>query len=130
MDNSTIAYDSGREPVLLFRKPHGRTPYDGQVYALDMKSHSVQALSPEGMHHNAEFAFIDRCCYDPANDLVLVATHLLNRGDRTPTRADHAEKNRWISLDIRYAFGKRNGQTTRVSPTVVLAAFSTIRSVS
>ncbi|MDP6526460.1 MAG: hypothetical protein QGI24_05435, partial [Kiritimatiellia bacterium] len=116
VDNSTIAYDSRRDRVLMFRKPYGKTPYDGQVYALGLKSQSVTALSPDAMDSVRASRYIDRCCYDAANDLVLMATFLEGGGDHTPTPAYDCANNRWIMLDIKYNLGSRYGKTTRLFP--------------
>lgn len=116
VDNSTIAYDSRRDRVLMFRKPYGKAPYDGQVYSLDLKSQSVAALSPGAMDSVGASRYIDRCCYDAENDLVLMATFLEGGGDHTPTPAYDCANNRWIMLDIKYRVGQRHNRTARAFP--------------
>ena len=116
VDNSTIAYDGRRDRVLMLRKPYGKDPYDGQVYALDMRTHAVGALSPGAAEQAHTFAYIDRCCYDAEHDLVLMATYLSERGGQTPTPAYDCAENRWILLDVQYQLGERYGRTVRVFP--------------
>jgi len=116
VDNSTIAYDSQRDRVLTFCKPYGQAAYDGQVYAFDMKSRAVKALSPQGADAAAKFAYIDRCCYDAAGDVVLMATYLNDGGEHTPTPAYDCAKNRWIMLDIEYQVDQRHGRPQRLFP--------------
>jgi hypothetical protein len=116
VDNSTIAYDSRRDRVLMVRKPYGKAPYDGRVFALDLKTRSAAALSPAGMEHAHRFAFIDRCAYDPENDLMVLASYLTDAGDHTPTPAYDCAGNRWVTLDIQYGLGERYGRTTRAFP--------------
>lgn len=116
VDNSTIAYDSTRDCVMIFNTPGYRIPYDGRVWALDMKSKAVKALSPEGMEEANCIAQIDRCCYDPTNDLVLMATYLNDAGEWTATPAYDCADNRWITLDLKYETGERLNRTTRAFP--------------
>ncbi len=116
VDNSTIAYDSRRDRVLMFRKPYGKVPYDGQVYSLNMKTRVVKALLPEGKERAHTLAYIDRCCYDPEHDLVLLASYLTDRGDQTPTPAYDCAGNRWIELDVGYELSQRNGRPERKFP--------------
>jgi hypothetical protein len=63
-----------------------------------------------------KFAYVDRCCYDAANDLVLMAAYLKGGGDHTPTPAYDCANNRWVTLDLKYATGTRLGRTTRAFP--------------
>ncbi len=117
VDNSSIVYDSKRDRVLIINKAYGRNAkYDGQVYALDMKSKKVTALSPKGMEHAHRFATIDKGCYDAANDLWLIATYLRDGGERTPTPAYDCANNRWVTLDLGYVMGKRVGRPWRKFP--------------
>ena len=116
VDNSTIAYDSRRDRLLMFRKPYGKTPYDGQVYALGLTSQSVAALSPGAMDGVRASRYIDRCCYDAANDLVLMTTYLEGGGDHTSTPAYDCAENRWVMLDIKYEVEKRHARTNRAFP--------------
>lgn len=116
VDNSTIAYDSKRNRVLMLQKPYGKAPYTGQIYAMDLESNTVTALSPDGMAQGASFAYIDRCTYDPHNDLLLLASYINDAGDHTPTPAYDCAANRWRLLDIGYDLGKRGSRTIRVFP--------------
>jgi hypothetical protein len=118
VDNSTIAYDSRRDRVLIISSRGYNVPYDGQVHALDMKSNRVTAFSPPELDaaKARQFAYVDRCCYDAANDVVLLASYLKDAGNHTPTPAFDCESNRWIALDLKYPTGTRHGQTTREFP--------------
>jgi hypothetical protein len=117
VDNSTIAYDSKRDRVLVVSKPYGDAPYDGRVWAIDLKTNRVEALSPGGMERARRFAFIDRCVYDPASDLVIMASYLNDsEGAATRTPAFDCANQRWVTLDLKYATGKRGEQTTRAFP--------------
>jgi len=116
VDNSTIAYDSKRNRVLMINTLGYRKPFDGQVWALDLKTNMVKGLSPQGREHADRFANVDKCCYDVEHDLLLMGTYLKGAGDHTPTPAFDCQNNRWVTLDIKYSTGKRNGNTTRVFP--------------
>lgn len=117
VDNSTIAYDSERDRVIVVRKPYGKTPFEGQVWSIDLKTSTVRALSPGGMERAESFAYIDRCVYDPDNDLVLMASYLNGaESERTRTPAFDCANNRWVTLDLDYATGKRGERTTRAFP--------------
>jgi hypothetical protein len=117
VDNSTIAYDSRRDRVLIFNTPGYNSPYAGQIFALDVKTRAVESLDPLGMQQAHRIAQIDRCCYDAAHDLVLMATHLEPSDAWTPTPAYDCAENRWVTLDIQYETGERYGRTTRLFPT-------------
>jgi hypothetical protein len=116
VDNSTIAYDSSRDRVLMINTLGYGKPYDGRIWSLDMKTSEIKELSPEGREHTDRFANVDRCCYDADHDLLLIGTYLTDAGDHTPMPAYDCEKNRWITLDIKYSTGKRYGRTTRAFP--------------
>ena len=117
VDNSTIAYDSKRDRVLVVSKPYGKAPFDGQVWSIDLKNNRVAALSPGGMERAQRFAFIDRCVYDPDSDLVMMASYLNGaEHDVTRTPAFDCAKNRWVTLDLKYTTGKRGERTTRAFP--------------
>ncbi len=116
VDNSTICYDSQRDRLLIINKKGFDTPFDGQVWSVDMKTLQAEALSPAGMERAAFFANIDKCCYDAANDLMLLGTYLKDAGDQTPTPAYDCAANGWISLNLKYKIGERYGQVTRAFP--------------
>lgn len=116
VDNSAIAYDSKRDRVLMVNTlGYGKT-FDGQVWALDLKTNTVNGHSPKGRERAERFTNIDKCCYDAAHDLLLLGTYLKDAGDHTPTPAYDCETNRWITLDIKYSIGKRSGHTARAFP--------------
>lgn len=100
VDNSTVAYDSNRNRVLFFRKPYGKTPYNGQLYALDLESGVVRALSLKNITAGSLIRGLDRCCYDLDNDIVLFATRLADKGTKALMPAYDCSANRWISLSI------------------------------
>jgi hypothetical protein len=116
VDNSTIAYDAKRDRVLMINTLGYGKPFDGQVWSLDLKTNAVTGLSPQGREHAIRFANIDKCCYDAANDLLLIGTYLKDGGEHTPTPAFDCKSNRWVTLDLKYSNGKRNGRTTRAFP--------------
>jgi hypothetical protein len=91
-------------------------PFDGQVWALDLKTRTVKALSPQGREHASRLSNVDKCCYDATNDLLLLGAYLKDAGDHTPTPAYDCAQNRWITLDLQYATGTRSGNTTRAFP--------------
>lgn len=116
VDNSSIVYDSRRDRVLILNTLGYQKPYDGQVWALDLKTNVVSALSPQGMQHAERFANIDRSVYDAENDLMLLGTYLKDSGGHTPTPAYDCNDNRWVVLDLHYATGMRSGNATRAFP--------------
>jgi len=116
VDNASIAYDSKRNRVLMINTRGYRKPFDGQIWALDLDTVKVRALSPQGRQHADRFANVDKCCYDAEHDLIVLGTYLKDAGDHTPTPAYDCPTNRWILLNIGYATGKRLGNTTRAFP--------------
>ncbi len=101
VDYSTMVYDSKRDRLLVFRTGYGR-PYDGQVHAVDLKEMAVRTLDPGNMAAAGRRPFsIDRACYHPPSDLVLMCSLLPGDADgfqRTP--AYDVAGNRWVSLRI------------------------------
>ncbi len=116
VDNSSITYDSKRDRVLMVNTLGYRKPFDGQVWALDLKTNKVTGLSPKSRDHAKRFANIDKSCYDAASDLLLMGTYLQDAGEHTPTPAYDCAKNQWITLDLKYSTGERYGRTTRAFP--------------
>jgi len=116
VDNSTIAYDSKRDRVLMINTLGYRKPFDGQVWALDLKTNMVKGLSPKGRERADRFANNDKCCYGADHDLLLMGTYLTDAGDHTPTPAYDCQNNRWVTLEINYSTGKRLRNTTRAFP--------------
>ncbi len=116
VDNSSIAYDSQRDRVLMVNTLGYGKHFDGQVWALDLKTNTVEGLSPAGGEHADRFANVDKCCYDADHDLLLMGTFLKDKGDHTPTPAYDCQHNRWVTLDLKYSTGQRFGNTTRAFP--------------
>lgn len=116
VDNSTIAYDSNRDRVLMINTLGYGKPFDGQVWSLDLKTAEVKALSPAGGDQADRFANVDKCVFDAEHDLLLLGTYLKDAGDHTSTPAYDCKANRWVLLDIGYKTGKRSGRTTRAFP--------------
>lgn len=116
VDNSSIAYDSKRDRVLMLNTLGYGKPFDGQVWSLDLKTNTIKGLSPKGRQHAHRFATVDKCCYDADNDLLLMGTYLKDAGDHTPTPAYDCQNNRWVTLDLKYSTGKRYKRTTRAFP--------------
>lgn len=98
-DRSGSSYDPKRDRVLFLRAER-KQPFDGQVYALDMKTREVKKLNPAGAGGVASLAggCVRETCYDLANDMLIVGSGLLEP-DRS-TAAYDCEKNRWVSLQL------------------------------
>jgi hypothetical protein len=116
VDNSTIAFDSKRNRVLMINTLGYGKPFDGRVWSLDPATGTVKSLSPAGQDQAHRFANVDKCCYDAQNDILLLGTYLKEAGDHTTTPAYDCRTNRWIDLDIAYVTGQRSGNTTRAFP--------------
>ena len=102
VDNSTVVYDSKRNRLLIAVKGYGRKhTYDGELYAIDLKTRRVSALSPAGMAAAGAISYLCQIRYHAANDILLVGATLPPGPDglrRTP--AYDCATNRWISLRI------------------------------
>ncbi len=116
VDNSTICYDSIRNRVLIFNTPGYGKPFDGEVYAISMRTNVVTRLSPLSMEHANRFQNVDKCCYDPVNQLVLFGTYLKDVSEHSATPAYDCERNRWVTLDLKYRLEKRGQRTIRAFP--------------
>lgn len=102
VDNSTVVHDAKRDRLLFFRKGYGdKVKFDGQVFALDLKTSTVSTLSPAGMEAAAAIPYLCQLRWDAKNDLLLVGATLPPGEDgirRTP--AYDCAGNRWISLKL------------------------------
>jgi hypothetical protein len=102
VDNSTVVHDAKRDRLLFARKLYGdKAKFDGQLYALDLKTNTVSTLSPKGMEAASAIPYLCQLRYDAANDLLLVGATLPPDGDkprRTP--AYDCATNRWITLAL------------------------------
>ena len=102
VDNSTVVYDVRRDRLLLARKEYGdKSHYDGQLYALDLKTGQVSQLDPAGRDGAAAISYLCQIRYDAAHDLLLVGGTLPpDAAGRRRTPAYDCAANRWVSLDI------------------------------
>jgi len=121
VDNSTITHDSKRNRALIFAAPGYQKSFTGVVYSVDPTTGKVTKLTPDSAELGSRFAYIDRCCYDPDNDIVLIASFLNNSdgkpaGEKTATPAYDCQNNSWITLDIDYEVGERYGRVRRDFP--------------
>jgi hypothetical protein len=102
VDNSTVVYDAHRDRLLFMRKLYGdSTKYDGEIFALDMKSRQVSRLSPAGKEAAAAIPYLCQVRSDPSHDLLLVGATLPPGPDgfrRTP--AYDCGANKWVSFKI------------------------------
>ena len=100
VDNSTVAYDSRRNWLLFARKPYGDSPYDGQLWAVDLKTLKVSNLSPGGMARANGIPYLCQSRYDVEHDLLLVGANLRAQRNRAAHRATICAANKWISFKI------------------------------
>ena len=108
VDHSTMVYDSKRDRLLLLCCDYGKKP-NGQVWELDLATMAARPLNPVNMAAAAGRAYqIDRACYVPDADLMLLCT-LLPGGDGDLRRhvAYDCERNQWVSLRINHETDKR-----------------------
>ena len=123
VDHSTMVYDSKRDRLLLLCCDYGKKP-NGQVWELDLATMAARTLNPVNMAAAAGGAYqIDRACYVPDADLMLLCTLLPDgEGDLRRHVAYDCERNRWVSLRIDYETDKRGPLTpTAVRRSVGLA---------
>ena len=108
VDYSTMVLDAKRDRLLMLRTAYGKPP-DGQVYELDLTTMRVRTLDPTNRQAAAGRNYnIDRACYVPGADLMLLCTLLPADGDglRRHVAYDPAG-NRWVSLAIACEDGER-----------------------
>lgn len=102
VDNSTIVYDAKRDRLVMARKLYGdQHKYDGELYAVDLKTLVATKLSPAGMAAAVAIPYLCQIRYDAAHDLMLVGATL--PPDETGLRRTPAYDcvgNRWVSLRI------------------------------
>jgi hypothetical protein len=107
VDFSVMVHDAKRDRLILMRTDYGKE-YDGEIHAVDLKTMAAARLSPPnagGAARAGKFG-IDRACYCPGADLVLLGTLLPAGPDssrRTP--AYDPAGNRWVSLRLGYETG-------------------------
>jgi hypothetical protein len=108
VDFSTMVYDAKRDRLLALRTGYGKPP-DGQVYELDLETMRVRALDPANQEAAAGKEYtIDRACYVPGADLMLLCTLLPGEGDGLRRHVAYdCGRNRWVSLRIQYEEGDR-----------------------
>ena len=102
VDGCGMSYDAKRDRMLLMTLGGYAKPYDGQIYALDLKTMQVAPLNPEGMMDAAKNwrIYLREAEFDPTSDLMLCAQMLNCAGKALP---DHLlgydpAKNRWILI--------------------------------
>lgn len=102
VDNSTLVYDSKRDRLLFFRKSYGdKVKYDGLMQAVDLKTLTVSAISPENAGAASGISYLCQIRYDLANDLLLAGCTLPpDAGGVRRTPAYDPVANRWVSLKI------------------------------
>ena len=102
-DRSGISYDSKRHRLLCTTGVR-KAPYDGQIYAIDMKTFTVKALNPAGLKGAAAgitAGYLRETCYDAGNDLFIVGELLSPpEGKLRRTAAYDCANNRWVSLKL------------------------------
>jgi hypothetical protein len=108
VDFSTMVYDAKRDRLLALRTPYGKKP-DGQAYELDLEALRARPLEPVNRQAAAGREYtIDRACYVPGADLMLLCTLLPADGDALRRHVAYdCERNRWVSLAIGYESGER-----------------------
>jgi hypothetical protein len=116
VDNSSMVYDSNRNRLLIINTLGYGKKFDGQVWAVDLEKLVVEALSPQAREQAHRFANVDKTCFVPTADLMLLGTHITDAGEHTPTPAYDCKHNRWVTLDLQYPTGERYGNTTRDFP--------------
>jgi hypothetical protein len=116
-DNSTLTYDSKRDRILFVGRAYGGK-FDGLVYAYDLKTSTVQVLTPEGAAGAVRIAGLDRGCYDARNDLFILGTYLTGAAvdERPRVPAYDCAANRWVALDIKFKVQRRGDRTTYEFP--------------
>lgn len=104
VDGCGLVYDAKRDRMLLLTLGGYAKPYDGQIFSIDMKTHDVTMLNPEGMDTTSLSwrIYLREMAIDPASDLVLI-TQPLNRGGKVlpdQTLSYDMGKNRWVLIKI------------------------------
>ncbi|MDB5299512.1 MAG: hypothetical protein JWO87_1175, partial [Phycisphaerales bacterium] len=102
VDNSTVVYDTRRDRLLFAKKQYGdNTPYDGELYSLDLRTLEAAPLSPQGKAAASDIPYLCQLRYDSDHDLLFAGATLPPGADgvrRTP--AYDCAANRWVSLKI------------------------------
>lgn len=101
-DRSGSVYDAKRDRV-LFVKSARKVGFDGQVYALDLKTLALSKLNPAGREvaRNVAGGYVRETCYDRANDALVIGGLLAPGADKArPTLVYDCAKNRWLALKI------------------------------
>lgn len=119
VDSSTLVYDSRRDRLLALNTDGYLKPFNGYVWAIDLKSSAVEKLKPAGQAAGRRIAGVAKACYDPENDLLLLGTHLTGSSGHSPTPAYDCAKGRWVLLDLAYKVDKDDSYTRRRFPNEV-----------
>lgn len=109
VDSSGLVYDAKRGRVLLATLGGYAKPFDGQLYALDLKTLQVAPLNPDGMQDPARkwSIFLREVICLPESDLFLWPQRLNLDGKEADDRyvAYDAVKNRWVTVKLATAVG-------------------------
>ena len=101
VDSSSMVYDAKRDRLLcLSAKYMGK--FDGEVYAIDLKTFEVKGLSPAGKAAITSAMtvkhYLREADYDVENDVLLVASPLGKDSARMP--AYDCAFNRWVTVKV------------------------------
>ncbi len=104
VDGCGMVYDAKRDRMLLLTLGGYAKPYDGQIFAVDMKTHDVTKLNPEGMDNppSSWRIYLREMAIDPVSDMLLITQPLI-RGNKTlpdQTLSYDIAKNRWVLIKI------------------------------
>ena len=99
-DGACLVHDSKRNRLLAIRTTpkQGKYLFEGEVYAIDLKSFEVSALNPAGKAGVTGLEFAREASYDTISDLLLVGTPLPGRSGELP--AYDCAGNRWVALKL------------------------------
>ncbi len=101
VDSSSMVYDAKRDRLLcLSAKYMGK--FDGEVYAIDLRTFEVKALAPAGKAGVTKAMtvkhYLREADYDIDNDLLLVGSPLAKESGLMP--AYDCTANRWVTVKL------------------------------
>jgi galactose oxidase-like protein len=109
VDGCGLVYDSKRDRMLLTTLGGYAKPYDGQIYAVDMKTRQMVPLNPEGLKALPnQRTYLREVAYHPASDLFIWISRVRIKGKVAPDLfpAYDASKNRWVTVKLPLGAGK------------------------